>query len=129
MVVIVDSVEKLMMRRSIASFISADDVEITLQRPQQIDMGNGGWREGEALTLPPQRFRLVPFKRRLTHQEANTQDGAIPVLPYVLVGPPDADILRDDEFILRGRDCKVIGVEPSTGTVEDDRVVVEFEMH
>jgi hypothetical protein len=64
----------------------------------------------------------------LTHQEANTQDGPIPVLPYVLVGPPSADVLRDDEFTLRDRDCKVVGVEPSTGTLEDDRVVVEFEM-
>lgn len=120
--------ELLMMRRSLNAFVEADAVTITLSRPQKIDMGNGGWREGDPIVMPPQQFRLVPFKRRLTEQESNTQDGDIPSLPYVLVGEIGVDVRRDDEFDFRGRQCKVVGVEPSTGTIADDRMVVEFEM-
>lgn len=121
-------VERLMRRRTVDAFIQADEFDIVLTRPVKVDMGNGGWREAPGIVLPAQKFRLVPFKRRLTHQESNTQDGPIPVLPYVLVSRPDADVERDDEFVFQDRDCKVIGVEPSTGGTTDDRIVVEFEM-
>lgn len=120
-----DQVEQLMMRRSVGAFIGADEVSITISRPQKVDAGNGGWVEGSPTVLPAQLFRLVPFKRRLTHQEANTQDGPIPVLPYVLVGRPDVNVQRDDEFTFNGRQCKVVGVEPKSG---QDAMVVEFEM-
>lgn len=123
-----DRTERLMARRSVGAFVEADSVSLVLTRPQRVDMGNGGWREGPGTTLPPQTFRLVPFKRRLTHQETNTQDGPIPILPYVLVALPGADVQRDDEFEHRGRQCKVIGVEPNTGGEGDDHLVVEFEM-
>jgi 1-acyl-sn-glycerol-3-phosphate acyltransferase len=123
-----DRTELLMLRRSLSAFMRSDSVTIVLTRPQRVDVGNGGWREDDPIVLNPQQFRLVPFKRRLTHLESDTQDGAIPILPYVLIGAHDADVLRDDEFDFRGKQCKVVGVEPSTGTSTDDRVVVEFEM-
>lgn len=120
-----DRTELMMANRSVGAFISAKEVEISLSRPSKVDVGNGGWRPGPSTVLPPQLFRLVPFKRRLTHQESNTQDGPIPVLPYVLVGRPGVDVRRDDEFVYNGRDCKVIGVEPAETS---DHTVVEFEM-
>jgi len=120
--------ELKVMRKIVGAFIAADETEIILTRLTKIVTSNGSWVEGLAYDLDPQRFRIVPFKRRLVHQEADTQDGAIPLEPYVLVGRPDVDVQRDDEFTFADRQCKVVGVEAMTADGElTDRIVVEFE--
>jgi len=121
------------LRRVMHKFIDADSVMISFTRIPKTDSGNGGWIDGTPTSTTSQEFRLVPFKRRLTEQEKNTQDGDIPILPYVLVGNWDCDVLRDDTFtfVIEGddRDCIVVGVEPkSADRNSNDRVVVEFEM-
>lgn len=122
------ALELKVMRRIVGSFIAADEIDIVLTRPVKVQGTSGGWTEGTPTVLDAQKFRVVPFKRRLVHQEANTQDGAIPLVPYVLVGRPDVDVQRDDEFTWNGKDCKVVGVETMTATAtETDRIVVEFE--
>lgn len=120
------AIELKVMRRVVQGFIRADEIEIIFTRPTKVQSDSGGWTEGSPIVLDAQKFRVVPFKRRLVHQEANTQDGAIPLVPYVLVGRPDVDVQRDDEFDWNGKHCKVVGVEAMT--VDDsDRVSVEFE--
>jgi hypothetical protein len=117
------------LRRTMHAFIRADSLMISFTRIPKQDSGNGGWVDGTPEATDPQEFRLVPFKRRLTEQEKNTQDGDIPYLPYVLVGHWDADVQRDDTFTFQDRDCIVVGVEPkSSDTDSNDRIVVEFEM-
>lgn len=124
-----NAIELKMMRRSLSAFIRAEEVPIVFTRTVKTETTNGSWTENDApLSLDPQMFRVVPFKRRLVHQEADTQDGAIPVISYVLVGRPGVDVQRDDEFELQGRHCKVVGVEATTANEDEtDRVVVEFE--
>ena len=120
--------ELKVMRRIVGAFIAADEIEIVLTRTSKPATTNGSWIEGTEQDLDPQLFRVVPFKRRLVHQEADTQDGAIPIEPYVLVGRPNVDVQRDDEFTYAGRRCKVVGVEAMTAEGEfTDRIVVEFE--
>lgn len=125
----INAIELKMMRRSLSAFIRAEEVPIVFTRTVKTETDNGSWTENDApLSLDPQMFRVVPFKRRLVHQEADTQDGAIPAIPYVLVGRPGVDVQRDDEFEIQGRPCKVVGVEATTSNVDEtDRVVVEFE--
>ncbi len=117
------------LRRNLREFIRADPVQIVLTRTPKTATTNGSYVDGTPTDLPAQTFRLVPFKRRLTDQEANTQDGDIPLIPYVLVGHWDADVERDDAFTYQGRNCVVVGIEPKSGdTTSNDRLVVEFEM-
>lgn len=124
-----NTLELKMRQRVMQGFISADSISITLTRKTKIASGNGSWTEGSPVTLPPQKFRLVPFKRRLSKELANTQDGSIPLLDYVLVAPTGADVQRDDEFTYQGFQCKIVGVEPiSTDGNRSDRVVAQFEM-
>lgn len=118
-----------MRRRQVEAFIAADSVSISLIRKPMVDSGNGSWIEGAPVTLPPQVFRLVPFKRRLTKQEANTQDGSIPTLDYVLIAPVTADVQRGDEFTYQGLNCVIVGVDSNlTDLARSDRLVAEFEM-
>lgn len=121
--------ELIMKRRSVAAFIEAEQVLILFTRVVKTETSNGSWVEQSSpLAVGPQLFRVVPFKRRLSHQEADTQDGAIPTTAYVLIGKPGVDVKRDDEFKFKGRDCKVVGIEAMTSDEDTtDRVVVEFE--
>lgn len=118
----------LMLRRNINAFIKADPVELSLNRIQKVDTPAGGWTE-ESYDIPPQEFRLVPFKRRLTNQEANTQDGPIPHLSYSIVGRYNVDIEKGDFFDLNGDRWRVVGVEPNTDRRDrTDRVVAQLEV-
>lgn len=117
------------LRRNVAAFIKADPVVLELSRVNRVETPAGGWTEGEPDVLPPQEFRLVPFKRRLTLQTANTQDGPIPHLSYTLVGRHNVDVERGDFFDLNGDRWRVVGVEPNTDRRDrTDRVVAEIEV-
>lgn len=118
----------LMLRRNIDAFIKADPVTIALNRITKVETPAGGFTE-ESYDILPQEFRLVPFKRRLTQQEVNTQDGPIPHLAYVLVGRYNVDVEKGDFFDLNGDRWRVVGVEPNTDRRDrTDRVSAELEV-
>jgi len=125
-----DTIELKVMRRQLDAFIQADPRTIVFTRQTKVDSGAGGWVQGPEVHTNPQQFRLVPFKRRLTQQEQNTQDGDVPLIPYVLVGYWNSDVERDDLFTLSGIYYEVIGVEPKIASdrSQADRVVCELEV-
>lgn len=121
--------ELKMLRKSTRAFIKAKPTSVQLVRRPRIQTPAGAWTLGEKVTLDPQEFRLVPFKRRLTHQEVDNQDGPIPLLPYILIGYHTADVKRDDEFTYNGDHFKIVGVEPGTDDrTSCDRVTCEVEL-
>lgn len=122
-------VELLAQRRQVLAFIKAQPLLIRLLRPAMTDTAAGGRIEGDPVELDWQRFRLVPFKRRLTRQTVDTQDGDIPLTEYVLVGAHNADVQTDDYFEYQGRTWRVVGVEPKLmDDARADRRVVELEV-
>lgn len=117
------------LRRVMGAFIRADLRMVSLSRKKKIDSGAGSWVWGDAQTLPPQPFRLVPMKRRLSDLTSDTQDGRIPAIDYVLVGQWNADILVGDEFTLNSTQYKIVGIEPHTNErSHTDRVVAQLEV-
>lgn len=114
------------LRRVMYRFIQADGRSIPLQRPTFSHTATGGYVRGNYSSLPPQLFRLVPYKRRLTDLTTPTADGEVPTLPYVLVGLYNSNIQPMDEFTLDGVFYRVQGIEPHTNDREHtDRVVAQ----
>lgn len=117
------------LRRQMKAFIDADHREISLKRPQLEKTDTGGFTKGNWLVLPAQRFRLVPYKRRLTDIVTSRANGELPYLLYVLIGMYDADIKRMDEFELDGAYYRVQGLEPHTAVEEfTDRKVAQLSV-
>lgn len=116
------------LRKVMAAFIAADGRQITLNRPQFSTTGTGGYVKGGYTPInPPQLFRLVPYRRRLTDLTTPKADGEIPTIPYVLVGLYNSNIQRMDEFTLDGVFYRVQGLEPHTNDrVHTDRVVAQL---
>ena len=120
----------LTLRRNLAEFISVDPVNISLVRtPQVFNPSTGSWTKGSPVTLNPQQFRLVPFKRRLSDTTQNTQDGALNVADYTIVGRYNVDVEKGDEFAHNGLNYRVIDLEPkSDDRSQTDRVVAALEI-
>lgn len=115
------------LRDVMREFINADGRQIILQRPTFSKTETGGYVKGSFTSLPPQTFRLVMYKRRLTDLTTTKADGEIPILPYVLIGYYNSDIQRMDEFTLDGTYYRVQGLEPHTNDrVHTDRVVAQL---
>lgn len=115
------------LRKVMAAFIKADGRSITLQRPSFSHTGSGGYVKGSFQALPPQVFRLVMYRRRLTDLTTPKADGEVPTLPYVLVGVYNSNIQRMDEFTLDNAYYRVQGIEPHTNDrVHTDRVVAQL---
>lgn len=115
------------LRDVMREFINADGRKITLRRPHFSVTPTGGYAKNDFVSLPPQTFRLVMYKRRLTDLTTPKADGEIPILPYVLVGYYNSDIQRMDEFTLDGTYYRVQGLEPHTNDrVHTDRVVAQL---
>lgn len=102
------------LRKVMAEFIRVDGRSITIHRPEFSRTATGGYAKGNYTQLPPQIFRLVMYKRRLTDLTTSKAEGEIPVLPYVLVGYYNSNIQRMDEFSLDGVFYRVQGIEPHT---------------
>lgn len=106
-------VETLVQRRQTVAYLNSEPQEVIILRPQpDVDDGAGGKIKGQPVPMEPQIFRLVPFKRRLTHTQSTITEGTVTVTSYALVGRWDADVQKDDEFILDGGRYKVESVEP-----------------
>lgn len=118
------------LRQNLKEFINADPIDIVLTRPTLTATAAGGFIRGEPTVLTRQRFRLVPFKRRLSSTQSTTQMGNVSVLEYVLVGRWNANIRRDDEFTMNGDNYRVVSIEPKADDrYKTDRVVVQVEIH
>lgn len=102
-------------RQQVQEFIAAEPAVIALNRKPRVSTAAGGYTEGDETTLDPQQFRLVPFKRRLTHGAASGSggEGRVASLPYVLVGAHDADVQIGDYFSYNGLDYEVLSIEPN----------------
>lgn len=117
------------LRRNLSAFISADPVSIVLTRSTQVKTLAGGTTKGMPVSLPPQQFRLVPFKRRLSNEIQNTQDGNLKLASYVLVGRYNVDVQRGDEFDHNGESYTVVDIEPKTNDrLNTDRVSCSLEI-
>lgn len=115
------------LRKVMAAFIDADGRDVILHRPQFTETSTGGYSKGHYLDIAVQRFRLVPYRRRLTDLTTPQADGEIPTLPYVLVGNYNCNLQRMDEFTLDGVFYRVQGIEPGTNDrVSTDRVVAQL---
>lgn len=110
-------------------FIRADYRDIILLRPTKARTDAGSWIEGNPVEIGPQRFRLIPAKRRASNPEIDSQDGNIPAQDWTMIGYWDADIQVDDEFMLNNDHYKVIAITFDTSEREfADRVTVQLEL-
>lgn len=100
-------------RRLTKELIKAETAEISLVRPTLTKTAGGGLKKDFDTNLPVQRFRLVPFKKRLTQMTRDTPDGNIINLAYVLIGEHDADVKPGDYFEWEGGMYDVISIEPN----------------
>jgi hypothetical protein len=105
-------VETLVQRRQTTAYLNAEPRDVVLLRSDLQDDGAGGKIESQPVPLAPQVFRLVPFKRRLTHTQSTITEGTVTVSSYALVGRWDADVQKGDEFVLDGGRYRVESVEP-----------------
>lgn len=102
-------------RRQLLAFIQADPAVISLKRRAKVPTAAGGHTLGAEVTIAPQTFRLVQFKRRLTHGTVVGQgggEGRVSSLPYVLVGRYDADVQAGDYFDYGGLRYEVVALAP-----------------
>lgn len=117
------------LRFNMKVFIAADYRDITIERPTKTATNAGSWVEGNPELIAPQRFRLIPAKRRHSNPEVDSQDGDIPVQDWTMIGYWDSNIQRDDEFELNGDRYKVVAITPDTGEREfTDRVTAQVEI-
>lgn len=117
------------LRINMKEFIRADWRDIILERPTKAATDAGSWIEGNPIQIGPQRFRLIPAKRRASNPEVDSQDGNIPIQDWTMIGYWDADIQPDDEFTLNGDRYKVTAITPDTSEREfADRVTAQLEL-
>lgn len=122
-----DSTMTIHLRKVMGEFIRADGRMVSLRRPTFTRTATGGYSKGDFRELPPQLFRLVMYRRRLTDLTTPKADGEVPTLPYVLVGAFNSDVERMDEFSLDGVYYRIQGIEPHTNNRElTDRVVAQL---
>lgn len=117
------------LRINLKEFIRADYRDITLERPTKTKTPAGSWVEGNPVSIAPQRFRLIPAKRRASNAEVDSQDGNIPAQDWTMIGYWNADIQVDDEFMLNNDHYKVTAITPDTAEREfTDRVTAQLEL-
>ena len=117
------------LRVNMKEFIRADYRDIILERPTKAPTDAGSWIEGNPVQIAPQRFRLIPAKRRASNPEVDSQDGNIPAQDWTMIGYWDADVQVDDEFSLHDDRYKVTAITPDTAEREfTDRVTAQLEL-
>lgn len=106
--------ELVMRRRVFAAFVKADPVQVAFMRkPEVTKTPAGGLVRGEPIVLDPQEGRIVQAKRRYDPGLVNSEAGSIPDTQYLLLGFHTMDVAKDDEFVWRGNNYKVIGIHPT----------------
>lgn len=96
----------VMERRQIDALIRQDPVEVVFMRRTKISKPGNSWEWSDYTPVlvnnKPQIVVMIPFKRRMTEFLVNTELGDVADLPYVIVGPHDLDVQRDDTFEIDG---------------------------
>lgn len=86
-------------------------ISLTRSTPK-VKTAAGGKVKGVPENLDPQLFRVTSMKRRVTQSQSNIVEGSVTVSSYVLVGRWDADVQKNDVFVLDSGRYKVESVEP-----------------
>lgn len=99
---------KAQMRLS-AAFIEADVRTVILQRRTRTDDGAGGTLVGEPVPVFPQQMRLIPQEDGATAR--TTAEGETATPEFMLMGMPDVDMARFDEFVLDGTRYQIVYID------------------
>lgn len=91
------------------AFIAADAISVELSRPTEVSDGAGGRSRTGFTTLPPQTFRLLPQEDGATAR--TTAEGETATPEYMLMGAPDVDVARFDEFQIGDRRYQVVYID------------------
>lgn len=105
-------VEQLMQKRQTHNFVKGSEIEVQLVRKTQVATAAGGVTEGEARTLPRQRFRLTIPVRHPNQNVKMKTEGRLLDDDYMLVGASEADVQLGDKFVLDGSWYEIIYVAP-----------------
>lgn len=92
-----------------AAFIDADARTVVLQRRTRTSDGAGGTSVGEPVAQFPQRMRLLPQEDGATARANADGESATP--EYMLMGLPDCNMQRFDEFTLDGIRYQVVYID------------------
>ena len=103
--------ERIMARRQIGALIDADPVDIILTRTPRVSDGAGGFLKGTPQELEPQTVTIIPFKRRMSEYQVNTELGDVIDYPYLVLGDHNLDIQRGDTFSWQGNIFEVHAIE------------------
>lgn len=99
--------------RNTRAFILADPVVVVFLRPVVISTSAGGRKPGPPLALPAQTMRLVPLSGNVwDRSKQKVDEGNLPDVTHQLIGMPDADVHKDDEFMIDEVRWKVTHVSP-----------------
>lgn len=107
-------IEMVVQKRITKNYLDASPLSISLNRPVFAETAAGGKVLTVPTVIPPQEFRLVPFKRRLTQVNAVTQEGFLTASTYALVGKAGSDVRPKDYFTLNFNRYEVETVDPSS---------------
>lgn len=96
------AMERFLLRRQAAAFINAQPLDIELNRPIKEKTDAGGLVASSYEVLEVQRFRWIPFKRRLTWEKIFAPQGIgreqLAKVQYILEGFHDANVREGDWF-------------------------------
>ena len=102
------AMERFLLRRNAQAFINAQPLDIQLNRPVKETTETGGIVRAGDETLEVQRFRWIPFKRRLTWEKIFSPQGIgreqLNKVQYILEGSHNADIREGDWFHITPED-------------------------
>jgi len=108
----IPAVELMVRKRLVREFINVDYADVVFIRKTRLKTSAGGYKEVELPLSKAQRIRLIPNKRRFASTFVNTEAGEIEKWPYILITDTNTDIKENDTFNYRGKDYKVMSIEP-----------------
>lgn len=86
-------------RKNTLALIRADLTVVSLQRPQKVGTDAGGFVDGPPVSIPAQRFTIVPLSGLVWDRSDTTPDeGRLADVTEAMVGAWNADIQKDDWF-------------------------------
>jgi hypothetical protein len=95
------------------AFINENPVSISLRRFAKITTASGGYTKGTETVLAAQTMTKINPSFRGQILEITNEDGHVIVPDFALVAAVDADIQRNDRFVLEGNTYKVEMVDES----------------
>jgi len=99
-----NAVELRIKRRNTTAFIQAQPVQVVITRQTKTQNLRGGW-DTEPEVLPAQTMRINHTLVGRRARQASPGDETFGDVPYskdVLMGPWDADVQKDDVFVVDG---------------------------